>query len=125
MPGRRTPPIPDRLSPQWAIRAFTSVPKSCPAAGWTTRPAGLSMTITSSSSWTTLSAIASASGAARAGGGTSIETSAPLPIFELGVEHRGAVDGHPSLADERLQPAARQVGPGIREQPVEPPGPPS
>ena len=33
MPGRLTPPIPDRLSPQCAINALTSVPFACPAAG--------------------------------------------------------------------------------------------
>ena len=41
MPGRRTPPIPDRLSPQWAISAFTSVWSGLPGAGWTTRPGRL------------------------------------------------------------------------------------
>ena len=48
--GRITPPIPDRLAPQWAISALTSVPVSWPAAGCTTSPAGLSMTMMSSSS---------------------------------------------------------------------------
>ena len=38
MPGRRTPPIPERLAPQWAISALTSVPAAWPAAGCTTRP---------------------------------------------------------------------------------------
>ena len=37
-------------SPQWAIRALTSVPSGLPAAGCTTSPAGLSMTIRSLSS---------------------------------------------------------------------------
>ena len=50
MPGRRSPPMPERLSPQWAISALTSVPVQWPAAGCTTRPAGLSMTMMSSSS---------------------------------------------------------------------------
>ena len=31
MPGRRTPPMPDRLSPQWWISALTSVPVPWPA----------------------------------------------------------------------------------------------
>ena len=30
MPGRLTPPMPDRLSPQWAISALTSVPVAWP-----------------------------------------------------------------------------------------------
>ncbi len=50
MPGRRSPPMPDRLSPQWAISALTSVPVQWPAAGCTTRFGGLSMTMMSSSS---------------------------------------------------------------------------
>src|SRR5437660_1293631 len=48
--GRIPPPMPDRLSPQWAIRALTSVPVQFPAAGCTTSPAGLSITISSASS---------------------------------------------------------------------------
>ena len=39
-----------RLSPQWAISALTSVPLAWPGAGWTTSPAGLSMTIRCASS---------------------------------------------------------------------------
>jgi hypothetical protein len=42
IPGRLTPPTPDRLSPQWRISALTSVPAAWPGAGWTTSPAGLS-----------------------------------------------------------------------------------
>ena len=54
-----TPPMPDRLSPQWAISALTSVPLSCPAAGCTTSPRGLLSTTMSSSSNTISSAISS------------------------------------------------------------------
>ncbi|MNY80937.1 hypothetical protein D3C86_2222320 [compost metagenome] len=50
MPGRLTPPMPDRLLPQWWISALTSVPVQLPAPGCTTRPAGLAMTIRSASS---------------------------------------------------------------------------
>src|SRR6188768_1547767 len=42
MPGLATPPIPERLAPQCAISALTSVPVAWPAPGCTTRPAGLS-----------------------------------------------------------------------------------
>jgi hypothetical protein len=45
MPGRATPPMPDRLAPQWNSRALTRVPVSQPGAGWAAMPAGLSMTI--------------------------------------------------------------------------------
>ena len=43
IPGRATPPIPDRLAPQWWSRALTRVRSRLPAAGWTTSPAGLSI----------------------------------------------------------------------------------
>ena len=33
MPGRRTPPMPERLAPQWAISALTSVPEAWPGPG--------------------------------------------------------------------------------------------
>jgi len=33
IPGRLTPPMPDRLAPQCAMSAFTSVPVAWPAAG--------------------------------------------------------------------------------------------
>ena len=58
-------------SPQWAISAFTSVPVALPAAGWTTSPRGLSMTMIASSSNTMLSGISSAAGAAGSGGGSA------------------------------------------------------
>ena len=41
MPGRRSPPMPDRLSPQWAISALTRVPLACPAAGMHNKSARL------------------------------------------------------------------------------------
>src|ERR1700689_1379035 len=47
MPGLSSPPMPIRLSPQWAIRALTSVPSGLPAAGCTTSPARLSVTVRS------------------------------------------------------------------------------
>ena len=43
MPGRISPPIPLK-SCTWCSSAFTTVPPSCPAAGCTTMPAGLSTT---------------------------------------------------------------------------------
>ena len=53
MPGRSSPPMPERESPQWWSRALTSVPSGWPGAGWTTSPLGLFTTITSLSSYTT------------------------------------------------------------------------
>ena len=41
------------MSGKRASRPLTSVPSALPAPGWTTSPAGLSTTITSSSAWTT------------------------------------------------------------------------
>jgi hypothetical protein len=45
MPGRFSPPMPERLPPKWCRSALTSVPPGLPGAGWTTMPAGLSRTI--------------------------------------------------------------------------------
>ena len=84
MPGRFTPPMPDRLAPQWAISALTSVPVACPAAGCTTSPAGLSMTMISSSSNTTLSGIASPAGSAASGSGTFTTITSPALTRWLG-----------------------------------------
>ncbi len=41
MPGRRTPPMPERLSPQWAISAFTRVPVVVAGGGVDHHPARL------------------------------------------------------------------------------------
>jgi hypothetical protein len=77
MPGRRSPPMPARLSPQWAMRALTRVPVQLPWPGCTTSPAGLSMTIRWLSSNTTDSAIGSPSGRAGAGSGSENVTVCP------------------------------------------------
>ena len=78
MPGRATPPIPERLGPQCANSALTRVPVSLPGAGWAAMPAGLSTTIRCASSNSTVerdrlrlrdrpaSAAGSRSGSARA-----------------------------------------------------------
>ena len=70
MPGRLTPPMPERLAPQWAMSALTSVPVAWPGPGCTVRPAGLSMTMRSASSWTMASGMACACGTAGSGSGT-------------------------------------------------------
>ena len=41
MPGRLTPPMPDRLSPQWWISALTSVPVAVAGAGMDDQPGRL------------------------------------------------------------------------------------
>ena len=41
MPGRATPPMPERLSPQWAISALTSVPVGMAGAGMHHEPGRL------------------------------------------------------------------------------------
>ena len=124
MPGRRTPPMPDRLSPQWAISALTSVPLSWPAAGWTTRPGRL----VDDDEVVVLVArrrarSPRACGSAGAGGG-SVERRRgrrPRP------SRPGRGPAAPStvtrpVADQRLQAGARQVRPGARQHPVEPLG---
>ena len=41
MPGRATPPIPESVSPQWAINALTSVPWRVAGAGMHDEAGGL------------------------------------------------------------------------------------
>ena len=41
MPGRLTPPMPDRLAPQWAMSALTSVPEAWPGPGMHGQALGL------------------------------------------------------------------------------------
>ena len=54
--------MPARLAPQCASSALTSVPSGLPGAGWTTMPAGLSMTIRCASSKRMSSGIGCAAG---------------------------------------------------------------
>ncbi len=61
IPGRFSPPTPDRLPPKWYKSALTSVPVHDPGAGCTTMPVGLLITIRSASSHKISSAISSAS----------------------------------------------------------------
>ena len=84
IPGRSSPPIP-RRSRTCASSAFTSVPASCPGAGCTTSPAGLSITTSQRSSWTTVSGIASASIVVATGGGGVQTTTSPGFSFRDGV----------------------------------------
>lgn len=71
MPGRSTPPMPER-SPQWWSRAFTMVPSGLPAAGCTTMPLSLLMTTTSSSSYRMSRGMSC--GRASAGSGSGMRT---------------------------------------------------
>ena len=81
IPGRMTPPIPERLLPQCARRAFTSVPSGFPAAGCTTIPDGLFMTIMSSSSYMTSSGISSGCASAGRGAGSDTVIVSPARSF--------------------------------------------
>ena len=69
MPGRFSPPMPDKLSPQCASSALTSVPSGLPGAGCTTIFAGLLTTSKSASSYSTLSAMFCAFTVVSTGGG--------------------------------------------------------
>ncbi len=120
MPGRRTPPMPERLAPQWAISAFTSVPVALPAAGWTTIPRGLSMTMISSSSNTILSGMSLRRGRRRlrrrqCDGDGVAGVDAMARIADC-----APADRHFAGKDQGLQPRARQVGDRYGERAVEP-----
>ena len=84
MPGRSRSPTP-AMSGKRASRPLTSVPRRLPAPGCTTRPAGLSTTMTASSAWTTTnSTSASGSGGSTTGiAAVSIATTAPVRTRSL------------------------------------------
>ena len=75
--GPSSPPMPDRLSPQWWSRAFTSVPSGWPGAGWTTSPLGLFTTMTSASSYTTSRGMSWGATSTAAGSGRVTATASP------------------------------------------------
>jgi uncharacterized integral membrane protein len=77
MPGRFSPPMPDRLPPKWCRSALTSVPVGEPGAGCTTMPAGLFTTIRSASSCTMSSGMASATVSTSAASSTEMATASP------------------------------------------------
>src|SRR5262249_17765569 len=76
MPGRSSPPTPSR-SRTWWSRALTSVPEGWPGAGCTTRPAGLSIARSWSSSYRIESGMASGVSSVVRGSGTSTVTDSP------------------------------------------------
>ena len=120
MPGRLTPPMPDRLAPQWAIRALTSVPVSWPAAGCTTRPFGL----VDDDDVVILEHDIERDIFARGLGGdrfrhVDCDRIALLDMIS-GVAEGGAPGGDGTGQDQRLQPRARQLRPADREHAVEP-----
>ena len=94
MPGRCSSPTPTR-SGYRASRPLTSVPSALPAPGCTTSPAGLSTTMTASSSWTTPN------------------VDRRIGLWQAGLGHRARVDrdllalGEPELAD-RCRPHRRR-----------------
>ena len=76
IPGRAGSPT-EAISGKRARSPWTSVPCACPAPGWTTSPAGLSTTITSSSAWRTSTGTSSATGSSATSGTLSSSTSSP------------------------------------------------
>src|SRR5665213_3205432 len=109
IPGRRTPPIPARLAPQWAMSALTSVPSGLPGAGWTTSPAGLSMTMRCASSKRISRGIAWACGVASSGSGTITTKVCPDFTLRAGSRITFALSDAPSLTcPERISCLRRE-----------------
>ena len=124
MPGRLTPPMPDRLSPQWRISALTSVPAAWPGAGWTTSPAGLSMTSRCVVLEDDVERQVLAGDRRVLGRRHGERDRCALGDPRRRIARLGAVDRHLTGLDQRLQPRARKGEPARRgrlaEKPVEP-----
>ena len=100
MPGRSSPPMPLRSS-MWCRSALTSVPEGCPAPGCTTMPAGLSMTATSSSWYST--SMGRSSAPACDGTASGSRTSTRSPSLKSGVGlGRPRAERHQAIGDELL-----------------------
>ena len=108
-PGRSTPPMPER-SLQWCSSALTSVPLAWPAAGWTTSPAGLSITIRSASSYRIASGMASGTRLERLGRRARRPRSRRRRAARAGLGRDRAGDRHPPVLDQPLDLRARQLG---------------
>ena len=117
MPGRRTPPTPER-SCTWRSSAFTSVPPAVPAPGCTTRPAGLFTTIRWPSSCTTATSMSSGCGSAGTGAGTVTRTDCP-ERNRAEARVRSAVEQDVALVDQRLEPGAGEGRQALDEPHVE------
>ncbi len=120
MPGRITPPMPDSVSPQWAISALTSVPVWWPAAGCTTRPVGL----VDDDDLVVLMQDRQRNRLAFGFGrlGRRHRDGEHFARFHLvaGIVDRAAARGDGAIQDQRLQPGARQFGEPRRQHAVEP-----
>ena len=120
MPGRFTPPMPDRLSPQWAISALTSVPDQLPAAGCTTSPAGLSMTMMLVVLVDHVERDASA-GDRRLSAGRNVDRDCVAGVDAMArIADRAAVDRDRAGQDQRLEARARKLRQARCQHAVEP-----
>ena len=108
MPGRIGSPTAAISGKRWRS-PLASVPVSWPAPGWTTSPAGLATTTTSSSAWTTGNSTGSATGGASASGSPSTSTSSPS------ARRRLLATGCPPT---RTAPASMRAATSARLQPV-------
>ncbi len=85
MPGLSAPPSGASLPLQWCRRALTRVPVWFPAAGWTTIPEFLLMTMRWSSSWRTSSGMSSGWACCEMGSGMWMVMMSPESAAFLGL----------------------------------------
>jgi len=120
-PGRATPPIPDQARAAMGNKRLTSVPDQLPAAGCTTRPFGLSITMMGVVLVDDASGIGSAA-AGRPGNGTVRAITSPALTRWLGIADRMGADGDLAGQIRALSEIAK-VRQDVREHAVEPSAP--
>ena len=106
MPSRPRPPSSEQRAPR-PLSALTSVPVQFPGAGWTTIPAGLSTTSTSSSSKTTVERDVFAEDRPADRGGISTDDPLARPR-SIARTFAPTVHDHPPVGDQRRGLIPRQ-----------------
>ena len=120
MPGRATPPMPERLSPQWAISALTSVPLGMAGAGMHHEARRLVDDDERVVLIDDIERNGFGAGLGGTGGGQAeLESVARFdPVFRVHYGRRA--QGDVALLDQALHAGAAQLGQALAQEAVEP-----